>query len=286
MFFLRDALSFHVRRMLDPTITQEENMLIDVLHTSPNDLFATYSTYLNAHPERLSSCHGILHRIGHEAFEHVGFDEAMRLSHPLCGGGYIHGVIQAKFGAMTVLRPSRIQSDIIEACGDSRNELCFHGIGHGLMVLYRNDISRSLHACKGADLPGRIDCYDGVFMHVFDAEETGVLKDIPERSLGFKLCDSVERDMQPSCQFYAPRIFAHEASMTAKAVSACQAVSAIDDARVCALGTGHMFMKYLLPNTERALDACSLFASATLRRECDTGVGMYRTLQDTTNWQS
>lgn len=279
-----DALEFYLRRIVDPSITSEEMMLLTVLRSEPSTIFQTYNAYLTDHPERIIDCHGILHRIGHEAFEHLGWDEAMGIARPLCGGGYIHGVIEAKFGILADLNPSSIDKEIAAACGDANNEVCYHGIGHGLMVLYHNTISQSLRACEAAPLPGRIDCYDGVFMHVFDAEETGIDKDIPERALGVRLCEHVDVEQQASCQFYAPRIFARTPSMVHDAVALCQGIDHAENAKACAVGSGHMFMKYMLPDADAANEACRAFPQLSLRAECNTGVRMYQTLQESTGF--
>lgn len=279
-----DALEFYLRRIVDPSITSEETMLLTVLHSEPSKLFETYNAYLTAHPERIKDCHGILHRIGHEAFEHSDWDAAMSIARPMCGGGYIHGVIEAKFGLLAELSPSSIRAEIAVACGDASNEVCYHGIGHGLMVLYHNDISQSLRTCEAAALPGRIDCYDGVFMHVFDAEETGIDKDIPERALGVRLCEKFDPDKQPSCQFYAPRIFARIPTMVHDAVALCQRIDHAENAKVCAVGSGHMFMKYMLPDAHAANEACATFSQLSLRAECNMGVRMYQNLQESTGF--
>lgn len=280
----RDALAFHWRRLRDPKIAYEEEMLLHILRHDPAQLFHEYDSYLRDRPDRLRDCHGILHAIGHEALEESGWDASMKIAHPLCGGGYIHGVIEAKFGLLAAMSPSTIRSEIIGACGDPTNEVCYHGIGHGLMVLFHDDVSRSLETCDTTALPGRIDCYDGVFMHVFDAEETGIAKNIPERNLGSKLCDSVGSQRQSSCRFYAPRVFARTPSMIEDAANSCKKTTDADAARVCALGSGHMFMKYLLPDIDSAIEACDEFASSMLQGECEVGVKMYRDLQANTGF--
>jgi hypothetical protein len=276
-----DAIPFVVRSSVDGKVNEEEEMLTAMLATNPGALFSTYAAYLQEHPTRTVVCHGILHRVGHTALETLGWERAMAIANPLCGGGYIHGVIEAKFGVLVDLRPQLLQVEIAIACGDPRNEVCYHGIGHGLMVVYHNDIRAALLACDMVELPGRLDCYDGVFMHVFDAEETGIMKDIPEREQGVDYCMTIVDEQRPSCLFYAPRIVARTPHMVASAVAMCQGMDDEESRRICAIGAGHMFEKYFLPDHAFARSQCAFFRK-DVRDECNEGADMYRDFQEGT----
>ncbi len=256
-------------------------MLLATLHSNPDALFIEYAAYLDTHPDRIKWCHGILHRIGHEAVEELGWEKTMTIAKPLCGGGFIHGSIEARFGLMSVLSPSSVQSEIFAACGTPANELCYHGIGHGLMVLYKNDERASLGACKKTELPGRMDCYDGIFMHIFDAEETGVPKENPRREEGAAFCQSVTDEQKISCYFYLPRLFANSITMVENAVEICNTIETVWQQKICVQGAGHMFLKYLLPDRAAAMNACTSFTKS-MHETCFEGAKMYSILQENT----
>jgi hypothetical protein len=122
-------------------------------------------------------------------------------------------------------------------------------------------------------------------MHVFDAEETGIRKDIPERIQGAAFCASLEKAFQPSCYFYVPRIFAQSESMVEEAVKMCEQMNENDMKHICAIGAGHMFTKYQLPDYEKAKKSCNLF-SPDLQKFCHDGGVMYQRLQEETDISS
>ncbi|MEQ1849444.1 MAG: hypothetical protein ABL890_02545 [Candidatus Peribacteraceae bacterium] len=279
---LIDPAVYHIRSLFDATLSEEEVMLERWLSSDPTTLLQSYAKYLREHPERTKVCHGLLHQIGHEAVESLGWQRTMEISDALCGGGFIHGAIEAHFGLLkTVLSPELVAEQIALACGDSSNEICYHGIGHGLMVLLENDDEQALRHCGSIDLPGRMDCHDGVFMHIFDAEETGVPKESPRRIEAAAFCGSVTEEEKLSCFFYLPRLFAQSASMVQNAIDLCELIEIGWQRTTCAEGAGHMFLKYTLPDREKAMYSCSLF-SPSLRASCESGARSYQKLQEST----
>lgn len=281
-FQFKDAIVFRASRLIDENIEEEETMLLAMLDSHPKEIFSSYQTYLRAHPTRTKYCHGILHRIGHVAVETMGWDKAMAIANPLCGGGFIHGMIETRFGLLSVLSPKSVQTEVLATCGSPKNEICYHGIGHGLMVLFNNDDLAALQACQEVSLPGRMDCFDGIFMHIFDAEETGVPKDSPRRAEGALFCKSLTHEQRVSCYFYLPRIFANTPMMVENAVHVCSSVTPLLHQNICIQGSGHMFLKYMLPDTETAMEACQSFPTAQ-QKICEAGADDYKKLQESTS---
>jgi len=287
-FLHKDFFVYHFKKITDRSIRKIELQLQETLKNNPEQLFVEYRKELAIHPKEYAVCHGVLHQLGHQAFEQYGFSKAMDMSENLCGGGFIHGIIEAKFGTRGVLNPEQISSQLSTVCDSPNNQICYHGIGHGLMILFHNNIQKSLLVCDSVALPGQKDCYDGIFMHIFDNEETGIAKDIPEHSQGLSFCKNVSFDQKESCYFYAPRIFARTPHMVNNAIDACTNIDAsvlknFPKAKdICAKGSGHMFMKYMLPDYEKAQQACSGFEK-TIQNSCLEGVEMYKKFNSKTS---
>ncbi|MEI7709353.1 MAG: hypothetical protein WCI76_01410 [bacterium] len=266
-----------------------EAKLMDLLVNNPKELFTTYKAELAQNKEDYTTCHGLLHKLGHTAFTIYGFSGAMNISQNLCGGGFVHGIIEEKFGTLKTLNNGeKIAQAMAEACDSPENQICYHGVGHGLMILLHNDSQQALKVCSSVPHPGRNDCYDGIFMHIFDNEETGIAKNIPEHKLGLNFCKNVSFEEMDSCYFYSPRIFAQERDMEKNSVQSCIAISAetlhiFPKAKaICAMGSGHMFTKYLLPDYEKGKQSCNAFHTA-LRSFCVQGANMYKEFNENTS---
>jgi len=243
-----------------------EDRLIVVLKNDPDQLFVEFRKGVERHPQNLNVCHGIAHKLGHESYELYGFERSMQMAQSYCGAGFIHGLLESKLSSFTDT------DDISKLCKE-KDEKCNHGIGHGLMVLTKNDFKEALTRCDTL-LPGaRSDCYDGVFMHIFDDEETGVSKDIPERAEGAGLCSRVDVAYKKSCYFYVPRIYVNDQNMNTESNDLCQKIKG-DYKKVCVFGSGVMFGKYIFSDEDKANSECTVFGKdAPL---CKEGVALYR----------
>lgn len=83
--------------------------------------------------------------------------------------GCYHGVIQAYFDAVDTIGPSQVNA----LCQDFRGPQgdrwlrfqCVHGMGHGLMAIYKHDVPKALTTCDYLDDDwDRRSCYGGTFM--------------------------------------------------------------------------------------------------------------------------
>jgi len=247
---------------------QLENNLTFVLQDRPSELFDEFKGYVESVPQNANVCHGIAHKLGHKSYELYGFDMSMQIAKPYCGAGFIHGVIESKFGA---LRDTKAIRGIPYIC-DAKDEKCNHGIGHGLMVLTKNKFKDALTHCDTLEVSARSDCYDGVFMHIFDNEETGISKNIPEREEGISLCSRIEDRYKKSCYFYAPRIYASDDLHIESKKMCDQALG--EDKIICIVGSGTMIGKYVFDNPDKANTMCDVFGENT--NLCKEGIVMYR----------
>jgi hypothetical protein len=118
-----------------------------------------------------AGCHELTHAIGRAAADlSGGIPDAYAAGDPFCSAGYYHGAAEAvivHLGAATALQ----NADTI--CADlgpdeSRSIVdrnCAHGVGHGFMHVYANDVPLALAGCDAlSDGWERESCYGGVFM--------------------------------------------------------------------------------------------------------------------------
>lgn len=267
--------------------TLYQNELLDLVKKDPIEAFQRYREILRLDPLSYNTCHGISHKMGHQAFITFGFDTAVQYQDALCGAGYIHGVIEAKFG---LLRSVDLPEELQKVCvvGDGS---CYHGIGHGLMVVTKLDIQKSLAYCDQLPELGRRNCYDGVWMHVFDLEETGMPRsgnaltqsDSKTESHFLALCHDADEKYKTSCYFYLPRIFAHTTEINFSSYSSLCALVPDTYRPLCTSGTGHSLMKYHIATPNAPLELCTSFVVDKLVTACKEGGILYYLLSNSFN---
>ena len=275
----RGFFVYHYQLLTSKNYTTYQNELLELTKTSPREAFKRYREILKIDPLSYNTCHGIAHQMGHTAYESLGFQKAMQFQDALCGGGYIHGIIEARFG---LLQESEILKEVATIC-DEDNRPCYHGIGHGLMVATKLNIGQSLRYCDRLPELGRRNCYDGVWMHRFDLEESGAREtpsavtkpDQQATENDLSLCLQTPKAYKSSCYFYLPRIFAHAQELDFNDfASLCNAVEP-DGQIACAAGTGHAVMKYHIAEPEISMNRCLGFESAPLKNACKEGSALY-----------
>ncbi len=116
-----------------------------------------------------AACHQLTHRVGRAAGDERGID-ALREGRSVCVSGFYHGVLQSVMSKLG-RRGSIERADSI--CADLRSHgrpsaehyNCVHGLGHGFMAVYGNDVFESLHGCRSVHDPWeQEECSGGVFM--------------------------------------------------------------------------------------------------------------------------
>jgi hypothetical protein len=131
-----------------------------------------------------AGCHQLTHAIGRAAADLSGrISGAYAEGDPFCSAGYYHGAAEAvvvQMGAATALNEA---SAICEDLGPHERRSivhrnCAHGVGHGFMRVYANDVPLSLAGCDALnDAWERESCFGGTFM-----ENTVVAVSDPDQS--------------------------------------------------------------------------------------------------------
>ncbi len=265
--------------VLEPEPEITEDLILETVGENPRLAFDYFRKLLLASPDAYNECHGFAHQLGHEAYEQFGFEGALNYSDALCGGGFVHGVLEARFGEESV---SSIISELPTICTEE-NTACFHGIGHGLMIVTYLDTDASLRYCDRLPDVGRSDCYDGVWMHIFDLEESGA-RDLPDYSTvidpahvakSAKRCADADSAYKTNCYFYLPRILAHNALVSFEHYTdLCTSVD--EEYRLtCSVGSGHAIMKYAIENPNSAVEQCLGYDQKELVGGCKEGAFIY-----------
>jgi len=254
-----------------------QDELVGLASSDPSLAFSRFNEILTDDPLSYNSCHGLAHQMGHATYEALGFEDAMGAQNALCGGGYIHGVLEAHFG---LLQEDALLRSVTDLCSPGANS-CYHGIGHGLMIALTLDVEKSLSYCDLLPGVGARNCYDGVWMHIFDLEESGVPKESDlyfsssEGEAAMALCQNQDDIYKSSCYFYLPRILAHHDELAfSNSIELCDVVE--DDYQVaCSAGTGHSNMKYHIADPNDSLRACEDYSSDLLIQACKEGALLY-----------
>lgn len=124
----------------------------------------------------LDDCHFVSHEIGHVAYEKnpnvISLLDGMDSS--VCRGGFYHGVMSAYFhdikeNKKQVPEYKTLCDDFI---GRADYQDCIHGLGHGFVHYYLEDIKSSIDACHSMSFYQASLCIGGVMMQYTDSELT------------------------------------------------------------------------------------------------------------------
>ena len=155
-----------------------------------------------------TNCHQLTHGIGRAAAELYGGDVPSTYSRgdDFCGSGYYHGAMQsvvANIGADKILdeadnicaAPREQQDQSL----DHRN--CAHGMGHGFMGLYGNEVFESLEACDAlSEGWEREKCSGGVFIeNVIDEDNPSNPSKYLKADKPFYPCTEVKTEYKSPC---------------------------------------------------------------------------------------
>jgi hypothetical protein len=220
-----------------------------------------------------TACHGLAHQIGHAALDRYGFADALQYEDDICGSGYLHGVIEAHFAGI----PDADIPAVFAAACPPGSPKCFHGLGHGLMAAYDDDIDRSLTLCHTlGHLFQKAKCAEGVFMERFASNGHPTPSTAPgdDAADPFAVCRGRELGDRNVCVFYAPRAFLtlHPDEYTA-AVTWCRASDPLT-VPLCLKGLGSAAMKAHITKPLTAVVACDNL-DGTDRAACIEGLISY-----------
>jgi hypothetical protein len=192
----------------------------------------------------------------------------------MCGGGYLHGLLEEA----TIFDASMSLTEIVHTvCTGDMEESCLHGLGHAIYKSVQT-VPDSIKYCDEI-INNNKDCYDGVFMELFDLEEGSAEVSI---SKGLDICLVATHKTKPSCIFYLPRVLKSAEAETT--TTFCANLTDASDQLICAEGSGVMFMKYApLFNIEEVTPKCTLYAEESLEQVCTAGANSYYTYGNVTN---
>ena len=211
---------------------------------------------VNADPSLASICHGIAHETGHAAVhKYNDLAKALSFRTSVCGNGYLHGTIEEY---VSMFSNKEELTAILPTICEPDDGSCSHGIGHGIMQVYENEVVSSLLECN--ILPsqtGIINCYDGVFMEMY---ETGPLhgKSIEiDDDIPFSFCRDYKQQYKYSCYFYAARYpIIINATSPDNYREACIEYAEDDLRKDCFRGLGSAVMKTTISDPYKAAGYC------------------------------
>lgn len=274
------------------------------------------STYLQ------SQCHQVTHVIGRAEIdkENITVGEAYQKGDSFCWSGYYHGVIEQV--AKTMGR-GEFMSQLNTLCSEVESQErysfnhynCVHGLGHGVMALYDNELFDSLSSCDAiTDSWNRSSCYGGVFMEnimsdpavnpthgtkYLNSDEpmypcTAVEEQYKEQcylmqtsyalrqisynfSKVFELCAEVKQPYQNICyQSVGRDASGSTVSDLASTKINCELGSTQEQEAQCAVGAVKDFISYYSDDV-KAKQLCESFADAYVREVCNvTATSYYR----------
>jgi hypothetical protein len=131
----------------------------------------------------VGDCHFISHQIGHSAFEeNPDLIEILRpMDGSICRGGFFHGTLASYFHNVKENNKSLPEYKTLcnDLIGTANYQDCIHGLGHGLVHYYLEDLTSSLDACHQLSFYQDILCVKGVTMQYTDDKLTrkGITKE-------------------------------------------------------------------------------------------------------------
>ena len=132
----------------------------------------------------IDDCHFVSHEIGHVAFEETK-DVTQSLNNmdgTMCRGGFFHGLLASYFHEVEESGnsfPESYQIVCDDLIGSSNYQDCIHGLGHGLVHYFGDDLHAAVDKCNSLSFYQDILCTKGVMMQYTDDILTrqGISKD-------------------------------------------------------------------------------------------------------------
>lgn len=242
--------------------------------------------------------HLAMHMVGASAYQKTSdlrsavallpFTESINDVNVLFLSGFWHGV----FGEFFTLHESNMTVEELHkaACGEffedespnssgasvlySRRE-CFHAIGHGLMLINENDISKTLLQCDKLPREWMQDwCYHGVFMEDHYLRYSYYRPDLPRNNelsveRYMDLCFSLDEKYRPRCsEFVGPNFIIAHPGEYREMFALCNQFER-EAAESCVYYISKSGLpKYFTSDFNGLRDACMLAGDSMMQRAC------------------
>ncbi len=227
-------------------------------------------TELKNNPDLANSCHGITHEIGHIAFEEYGFKKALsQFEDDLCGSGYMHGVTEEY-----ISQSDKPLADMLTACPKGYGA-CFHGIGHGLLLYYENDLPKATAGCdQFKEIKEQVQCSEGVFMQNYNTDTKLHKNDYLDPQNTLFPCLEQPEIHKSACYFYSPRYFVSlHPNAYKEAIKACLNAEK-EFIPTCIRGVGSVTMKQNIEDIDLNKEVCK-YAPSEYQNHCIAGATGY-----------
>ena len=121
----------------------------------------------------IDDCHFVSHEVGHVAFEENPnvIENLMGMDGSMCRGGFFHGILASYFHDIKETEESFPPSYKIvcdDLIGSSNYQDCIHGLGHGLVHYFGDELSSSVEMCHEMSFYQNRLCMKGVMMQYTD----------------------------------------------------------------------------------------------------------------------
>lgn len=227
----------------------------------------------------IDDCHFTAHHVGYAAFkENPNLTENIMNAVHTCRNGFYHGLLSAFFDDLKdkgedISNWHKVACD--EFVGTKKYKHCVHGIGHGLVFYYEDDLRQSVDACHElSDKPYQnsilfpsLSCVHGVFMQYVDNELTesnSYEEVIPE------ICSKIELSPSDSyrCHFQIGSVLAFKTNHNLEpALEFCNAVKDQKGLLECKMG---VMREFLSSEPDQKLAKCDLLVDEKALLECYT----------------
>lgn len=206
------------------------NFFDELVKAEENNLGALDLSIALAKLGAIDDCHFISHAIGHAAYEEnrnimqnlIGVDGS------LCRGGYFHGILAAYFHDVKENKgtfPDSYQTICDELIGTPSYQDCVHGLGHGFVHYFNDDLQSSVEKCHTMSFYQNILCIKGVMMQYTDNKITR--NGLTENNLS-ELCPKSELnnlDYQQCSMSIGSTLAFHTSHDLEQSVRSCELIS-------------------------------------------------------------
>jgi len=144
----------------------------------------------------IDDCHFVSHEIGHASFvKNQDVAKSLQgMDGTICRGGYFHGVLASYFHNIKGSGdsfPQKLNTICDDLIGTSNYQDCIHGLGHGLVHYYGENLESSLDMCHQMSFYQTRLCVKGVMMQYTDDKLTR--EGISQENIS-NLCDPLSLD--------------------------------------------------------------------------------------------